>query len=237
MSAKIIIIGSEKGGVGKSTLLGNLAVALLLDPTHRGTLIAIDSDPQQSIQKWADNRAYRIENKEISVPAVRVLSKRGRNLGQEVKALAADLAEGSLILVDVGGADAISLRSALTVADVWIIPMNASQLDADPMENHGDIAIQAATFNPKLKVYVVTNKCLSASASQAKKIIEVTIEQLGKENQGVAAFGTFDTAICQRTAFISSWGRGLSVMEAEKRDAKACSEIAGFYREVLEALE
>ncbi|MFP5018976.1 ParA family protein, partial [Paenarthrobacter ureafaciens] len=49
----IIVVGSEKGGVGKSTVVTNLAVEL----AKRGMRIAVvDGDRQRSTARWAVDR-------------------------------------------------------------------------------------------------------------------------------------------------------------------------------------
>ena len=50
--AKIICVANRKGGVGKTTLATNLAVAL----NNKGKSILLDADEQQSAFKWANQR-------------------------------------------------------------------------------------------------------------------------------------------------------------------------------------
>ena len=50
----IVLIGSEKGGTGKSTIACNLAVALALDGRD---VVIIDADPQSSAARWSERRA------------------------------------------------------------------------------------------------------------------------------------------------------------------------------------
>ena len=48
----IITIANRKGGVGKTTLATNLAVAL----SKKGSLVLVDADDQQSALKWSKRR-------------------------------------------------------------------------------------------------------------------------------------------------------------------------------------
>ena len=50
----IVLIGSEKGGTGKSTIACNLAVALALAGRD---VVIIDADPQSSAARWSERRA------------------------------------------------------------------------------------------------------------------------------------------------------------------------------------
>src|SRR5271166_5749250 len=51
---KVIVLASQKGGVGKSTLTGNLGVAA--DLAGDGPSILIDTDPQGSLSAWWNAR-------------------------------------------------------------------------------------------------------------------------------------------------------------------------------------
>lgn len=48
----IITIANRKGGVGKTTLATNLAVAL----SKKGSIVLVDADDQQSALKWSKRR-------------------------------------------------------------------------------------------------------------------------------------------------------------------------------------
>ena len=51
---KVIVLASQKGGVGKTTLTGNLAVAA--DLAGDGPSVLIDTDPQGSLSAWWNAR-------------------------------------------------------------------------------------------------------------------------------------------------------------------------------------
>lgn len=50
----IILIGSEKGGVGKSTLATNLAVLLV---SSGKDVVILDADRQSTCANWAQDRS------------------------------------------------------------------------------------------------------------------------------------------------------------------------------------
>jgi len=50
----VIVLASQKGGVGKTTLAAHLAVAA--DASGIGAVAVYDTDPQQSLARWWDRR-------------------------------------------------------------------------------------------------------------------------------------------------------------------------------------
>jgi len=55
---QIILIGGEKGGVGKSTITTNIAVEMSY---RKAEVIIIDTDPQKTSINWIDRRNELIE--------------------------------------------------------------------------------------------------------------------------------------------------------------------------------
>jgi chromosome partitioning protein len=76
----IIVVGSSKGGCGKSTLCTNLTVQQLLEEPD--TLL-VDSDPQKSSSNWSGVR----ESKNGLTPAL-VMEKTGGDLAKSVLKMA-----------------------------------------------------------------------------------------------------------------------------------------------------
>ena len=59
----IILVGNEKGGVGKTTLATNLAVAAQMDNKD---VLLIDTDQQMSSTYWAKVREENTDLKDIT---------------------------------------------------------------------------------------------------------------------------------------------------------------------------
>lgn len=137
--AKIICIANRKGGVGKTTLATNLAVAL----NNKGKSILIDADEQQSASKWAKQRD--------DIECVGVHSELLTKLeGIDSKY--------DYILIDVAGRDSTIFREALLVANTLIVPTQPSLLDLDVLEYMQDKIATARKMNSDLDAYVLINR-------------------------------------------------------------------------------
>jgi chromosome partitioning protein len=106
---KVLVVASQKGGVGKTCLSAHLAVAA--EEAGAGPVCMIDADPQGSLHDWWNRR-------EAKAP---LFAKGG------VSDLAATLARVGengvkLVIIDTPPASSDSLRSILHFADFVLIP-------------------------------------------------------------------------------------------------------------------
>ena len=137
--AKIICIANRKGGVGKTTLATNLAVAL----NNKGKSILIDADEQQSASKWAKQRD--------DIECIGVHSELLTKLeGIDSKY--------DYILIDVAGRDSTIFLLSLLVANTLIVPTQPSLLDLDVLEYMQDKIATARKMNSDLDAYVLINR-------------------------------------------------------------------------------
>lgn len=122
----IIVIGSNKGGVGKTTLATNLAVAFAI---RMDKAVLVDADPQGSGLYWGSARQQKQHT-----PLVHVVQRRG-NLVDALKVLSR---QNQVVIVDVPGRNSPELISAMSVADVVISPHACSQLDLETLQELED---------------------------------------------------------------------------------------------------
>ena len=137
--AKIICIANRKGGVGKTTLATNLAVAL----NNKGKSILVDADEQQSASKWAKQRN--------DIECIGVHSDILTKL-EEIDS------KYDYILIDVAGRDSTIFRESLLVANTLIVPTQPSLLDLDVLEYMQDKIATARKINSDLDAYVLINR-------------------------------------------------------------------------------
>ena len=154
--AKIICVANRKGGVGKTTLATNLAVAL----NNKGKSILIDADEQQSAFKWANQRD--------DIECITIHSDLLEKLEQLDK-------EYEYILIDVAGRDSTIFREALLVSDTLIVPTQPSLLDLQVLDYMQEKVKTAKQTNENLKAYVLINRA-AVRTTELKDAIEFIAE-------------------------------------------------------------
>lgn len=155
--AFIITVANRKGGVGKTTIVTNLAVAL----QNKGKTLLVDADEQRSAFRWNEYR----DNK-IDMLAVH------KNLLDALEQKAQDY---DFILIDLAGRDSEVFREALLITDKLVVPTQASLLDLEVLPYINEQIKTAQKDNEDLKAFVVINKAptnpKSSEIEQAKSFI------------------------------------------------------------------
>jgi chromosome partitioning protein len=134
MRARIIVIGNEKGGSGKSTVAMHLVVALL----DLGALVgSIDLDARQgTLTRYIENRQRRIERNGRLLPmpdhmAVRSTESPTADEGRFLGLLDRMAGEHDVVVIDTPGSDNPLSRLAHSFADILVTPLNDSFVDLD----------------------------------------------------------------------------------------------------------
>lgn len=197
----ITVIGSLKGGSGKSTVTFNLAIWLCLADVR---VLVVDLDPQQTLHDVAEIREEDGYRPQLAV-------QNGSALDGEVTNH-----EGE-VLVDVGTADMAAFHRALQVADRVVVPVPPSQ--ADIWSTQRFLRMLAEVTMPESMPEVV------AFVNRAD-----THHAVSETNETVAALLTLrpirfvKRRLAQRTAYRRSFSEGLAVFELDPR-SKAAQEF------------
>ncbi|HEX4197141.1 MAG TPA: division plane positioning ATPase MipZ [Caulobacteraceae bacterium] len=137
--ARVIVIGNEKGGAGKSTLAIHLMSALLHE---QAPVAAIDLDlRQQSMSRFLASRRTWCEanGATLPMPLELGLGEAGAPANVDEKAAVAAFERvvgeartaGGFVIIDTPGGDNALSRAAHGQADVIVTPMNDSFVDFD----------------------------------------------------------------------------------------------------------
>jgi len=212
----IVVVASEKGGTGKTTLATNLSVVR----RQKGSdVLLVDCDPQHSSSDFAAVRDQESHQPELTCSCVS-----GRSTGSEIRKLEPKFDD---IIVDVGGRDSVTLRSALLEADLLIIPFLPSQYDAWGIQRMDDLLGEVKTLNTHLKTIGVMNKVdanpRTGMTQEASEIAE-----------NFRNIRLLDGGVGYRVAFRRSVADGLAVTEMKHKDKKAIQEIENVYKEVFQ---
>ena len=138
--ARIVVVGNEKGGSGKSTIAMHLAVALLRGGARVATF---DLDARQgTLSRFIDNRRRTAAamKEPLPLPDHLVIARSAApdlelaemdERGRFAAALDAVSAEHDFIVIDTPGSDTFLSQLAHSHADVIVTPMNDSFVDLD----------------------------------------------------------------------------------------------------------
>jgi len=211
----IIVIGGIKGGTGKTTIATNLAV--INAATARKTLL-IDTDDQQTSLGWSEQRSALQDFAETKLVTI-FLS--GSNIHKQIIQLAKDFDD---IIIDVGGRESVSQRSALTIADVFVLPFQPSSFDLWTISVLMLMLEELIMINPKLKKLYVINRALTNNKDNQE-----AFELLGET-------GLLDAVpifLGNRISYRSAASKGLGVVEHKPRDPKAIIEMTTLHTHIF----
>ena len=193
----ITVIGSLKGGSGKSTVTFNLAVWLSL--AGQKTL-GLDLDPQATFTDVADVRREEGYQPPIEVRGRRALSD-GTNLD--------DYDE---VLIDVGTADMTSLKQAVRLADRILVPVPPSQADVWSTQRFVRfVTTIIADLEDKPQIYGFLNRVDMQSAVNESYETAAALVAL-------PGIRFLIPRLSQRAVFLHSFSEGLAAMELDPRD-------------------
>lgn len=203
----ILVVGNTKGGVGKTTLAVNLAIARASEGRD---VLLVDGDEQGTALTFTELRTQ-----QLGQAGYTAVTLQGAAIRTQVRQLVRKYDD--IIIIDVGGRDTGSLRAALTVADTILIPVQPRSFDLWAVENIQALLAEAREINGQLRALVILN---AADAQGSDN--EAAAEAL-KETQGIEYL---PIVVGRRKAFPNAASAGRSVMEQTPKDPKATQELA-----------
>jgi len=221
----IITIASTKGGVGKSTLVLNLATTLL----NQGKKVAVlDADSQGTLSKWSKVREYMIDSGEKIAPLF-VAGVRGEALLE----IANDKKQqGYIVLIDSPGVDDSNMRSSLLRSDAIVTACSTSAVDLWEVESLMSVLKKLQIVQSrKIPLLLLFNKVPSR---YAKTAIQDAVKFFDDNN--INPDFVLQSSIKERVAFKHSIKSGRGVIECSPMDDKAASEINEASIEILKTI-
>ena len=212
----IYTVGNTKGGVGKTTLAVNLAIARAL--AGRDVWL-IDGDRQGTAQMAISIRADAGHTPSIACASY----PDGAILRAQVKHQAAKFED---IIIDAGGRDSTALRAALVLTDVLIIPFQPRSYDVWALNDMAVLIDEARSVRDGLRAVAILN-CADSG--------DVSIDN-AEAAEAVADYPQLEylaTPIRRRKSFANAAGQGLSVLEFKPTDKKAVHELNTLINELF----
>lgn len=189
---RVLVIASQKGGVGKTTIAGHLGV--MAESKGAGPVALIDTDPQGSLSSWWNER-------QAETPVFASVDI--ANLAEHLKQL--EKVGIKLAIIDTPPAVTDTIRKVLAVANVVLIPTRPSPHDLRAVGSTVEL-VQAAG---KRMVFII-----NGAAQRARITGEAAI---ALSQHGTVA----PVTLYQRTDFAASMidGRTAQEIDAASRSA------------------
>jgi len=165
----VVVVAGRKGGIGKSTIAGNLTAEFF---AMGHTVAAIDADPQHSLAAWAKQGTGMlskcVEKVKGGPDDLRVKIRIARNA---VDMVFVDTPPG---LMDIA-------YQAMLLADLVLLPCGPSPLDIFPLKEALNLALKARAErrSKKPRIRFVPSKILRSTTLGRE--LSSSLEELGKK--------------------------------------------------------
>jgi chromosome partitioning protein len=204
----IVTVGNTKGGVGKTTLAVNLAIARAL--AGRDVWL-IDGDRQGTAQTAISIRADAGYTPGIACATY----PDGPTLRAQVQQQASKFDD---IIIDAGGRDSTALRAALVLSDVLLVPFAPRSYDVWALNDIASLVDEARSVRDGLRAVAILNCADPGESSTDNADAAAAVAEIPQ-------FEYLNTPIRRRKAFANAAGQGLSVLELKPADRKASKEL------------
>jgi chromosome partitioning protein len=225
---RVIVVGNEKGGSGKSTVAMHIAIALIKSGQSVAT---IDLDARQrsftqyieNRRAWAKRAGRDLEipnhycfDETVDYPTADDEAAGSASLTETVDALARS---NDFIVIDTPGHNHYLMRLAHTMADTVITPLNDSFVDFDVLgtvdpetfgvtgtSHYSDMVAQAR--RQRSSDWIVLRNRLSSLGSRNKRFVGDALQQLSQRLDFRCVEG-----LAERVIFREFYPRGLTAVD------------------------
>jgi chromosome partitioning protein len=166
----VVVIAGRKGGIGKSTITGNLAAEFA---AMGQTVAALDADPQHSLAAWAK------QGEGVLSQCVEKVNRSGPDdLRGKIRAAQKTV---DIVLVDTPPGMQDIAYQAMLLADLVLLPCGPSPLDLFPLKEALGLALKARAErrSKKPRIRFVPSKVLGNT--NLGRGLSSSLEQLGKK--------------------------------------------------------
>ncbi|HXN46773.1 MAG TPA: ParA family protein [Bryobacteraceae bacterium] len=187
----IVAVAGRKGGIGKSTIVGNLAAEFA---AMGQTVAVLDADPQHSLVAWAeqgDGMLARSVKKVSAGDALRTLARHAEK-------------DADIVLIDTPPGDPETAYQAALAADLMLLPCGPSPLDLFALKETLTLSLKARAErrSKKPRIRFVPSKVL-ANTNLGRGLAS-SLKDMGKKVL---------PAIGQRVVVAEAVASGLTVAE------------------------
>lgn len=197
---RTIVLASQKGGSGKTTLAAHLAVAL--ERAGQGPAVLLDTDPQGSLSRWWNKR---------EAPSPAFADANVRQLPEKLAALRID--GFAWCVIDTPPADSVQNSKVIAEADLVLIPTRPSPHDLDAL----GATLALCQASQRRHVFVV-----NAAKGNASITVQ-TVTALSEHGQVAPA------VVADRVLFASSMIDGRTVFEVDST-GRGAEEMAALWK-------
>ena len=198
---RVIVVASQKGGVGKTTVAAHLAVHA--SKVGQGPVVLVDTDPQGSLSEWWDARKDEYERNE---EALALASTKLDDLPVRLAELQKNGV--SIAIIDTPPAITASIMRVIKIADFVVVPTRPGPHDLRAIA----ATVSLARESGKPFLFVVNG------ATPRANITAQAVAALSEHGQVAPVI------LYQRTEFAASMIDGRSVMETAP-DGRSAQEI------------
>jgi chromosome partitioning protein len=193
-----IVFANPKGGAGKSTSAVILASELAL---NGAAVTVIDADPNKPVSLWAGRKGCP-ENLTV------IADVSEKTIIDEIEAAAQ---KTPFVIVDLEGTASMMVAYAISRADIVIIPMQGSQLDAAQASKAvALIGQQQKAFNKKIPYSILFTRTSTAIKPRTLQYIQAEFKKYRVRS--------FETQLHEREAFRAVFSFGGSLQSLKRTD-------------------